>query len=162
MFFKSLIPHELCQVMMLNLFLQAFTGQCQVTPSTAWSKACSLQWWVMAHWSNHLHKQAVHTVDTIFMHSWRSSKQAPILTKDILSKMAWSEAGTSATAMMTGVYWKWYFSKWKSIFSRTKSQKCAKRKIKRSIENNLNTKTWVNRSTYLKTAEKPLFIFKHN
>ena len=31
-------------------------------------------------------------------------------------------------------------------------QKCAKRKIKRSIENNLNTQTRVNRSTYLKTA----------
>ena len=31
-------------------------------------------------------------------------------------------------------------------------QKCAKRKIKRSIENNLNTQTWVNRSTYLKTV----------
>ena len=57
MFFKSLIPHELCQVMMLNLFLQAFTGQHQVTPSTAWSKACSLQWWVMASWSNHLHSK---------------------------------------------------------------------------------------------------------
>ena len=31
-------------------------------------------------------------------------------------------------------------------------QKCAKRKIKRSIENNLNTQTRVNRSTYLKTV----------
>ena len=31
-------------------------------------------------------------------------------------------------------------------------QKCAKRKIKRSIENNLNTETRVNRSTYLKRA----------
>ena len=31
-------------------------------------------------------------------------------------------------------------------------QKCAKSKIKRSIENNLNTQTWVNRSTYLKTV----------
>ena len=33
-------------------------------------------------------------------------------------------------------------------------QKCAKRKIKRSIENNLNTQTWVNRSTYLKTMPR--------
>ena len=32
------------------------------------------------------------------------------------------------------------------------NQKCAKRKIKRSIENNLNTQTRVNRSTYLKTV----------
>ena len=31
-------------------------------------------------------------------------------------------------------------------------QKCAKRKIKRSVENNLNTPTWVNKSTYLKRA----------
>ena len=31
------------------------------------------------------------------------------------------------------------------------NQKCAKRKIKRSIENNLNTQTRVNRSTYLKS-----------
>ena len=31
-------------------------------------------------------------------------------------------------------------------------QKCAKRKIKRSVENNLNTQTWVNKSTYLKRA----------
>ena len=31
-------------------------------------------------------------------------------------------------------------------------QKCAKSKIKRSIENNLNTQTRVNRSTYLKTV----------
>ena len=31
-------------------------------------------------------------------------------------------------------------------------QKCTKRKRKRSIENNLNTQTRVNRSTYLKTV----------
>ena len=31
-------------------------------------------------------------------------------------------------------------------------QKCAKSKIKRSIENNLNTQTRVNRSIYLKTV----------
>ena len=31
-------------------------------------------------------------------------------------------------------------------------QKCTKSKIKRSIENNLNTQTRVNRSTYLKTV----------
>ena len=31
-------------------------------------------------------------------------------------------------------------------------EKCAKRKIKRSIENNLNTQAQVNRLTYLKTV----------
>ena len=31
-------------------------------------------------------------------------------------------------------------------------QKCAKRKIKRSIENKMNTQTRVNKSTYLKTG----------
>ena len=31
-------------------------------------------------------------------------------------------------------------------------QKCAKRKIKRSIENNMNKQTWINRSTFLKAA----------
>ena len=31
-------------------------------------------------------------------------------------------------------------------------EKCAKRKIKRSIENNLNTQARVNRLTYLKTV----------
>ena len=35
-------------------------------------------------------------------------------------------------------------------------QKCSKRKIKRSIENNLNTETLVNRSTYLKRALRNL------
>ena len=33
-----------------------------------------------------------------------------------------------------------------------RDQKFAKGKIKKSIENNLNTQTWVNRSTCLKTA----------
>ena len=31
-------------------------------------------------------------------------------------------------------------------------QKCSKRKIKRSIENSLNTQNWVNGLTYLKRA----------
>ena len=40
-------------------------------------------------------------------------------------------------------------------------QKCVKSKIKRSIENNLNTQTWVNRSTYLKTVLRNQ-IFSNN
>ena len=121
--------------LMLNLFLQTFTGQRQATPSTARSNACSLQW----RW------QAGQTICVgsspycpyHLMHSWRSSiKQAPILTKDILSKIAWS--GASETAMMTE-YIENDITKWKSIFSW-------------SIENNLNTQTRVNKSTYLKTA----------
>ena len=34
-------------------------------------------------------------------------------------------------------------------------RKCAKRKTKWSTEYNMNTQTWVNRSTYLKNDEKP-------
>ena len=40
-------------------------------------------------------------------------------------------------------------------------QKCAKRKIKRSIENNLNTQTRVNKSIYLKTALRNQ-VFSYN
>ena len=40
-------------------------------------------------------------------------------------------------------------------------QKCAKRKIKRSIENSLNTQTRVNRSTYLKIVQRNQ-VFSNN
>ena len=87
-------------------------------------------------WANHLRsKQSI--LSTPSYTSRRSSiKWAPILTKDILSKIAWS--GASETAMMTE-YIENDITKWKSIFSW-------------SIENNLNTQTRVNKSTYLKTA----------
>ena len=68
--------------LMLIFFLQTFTGQRQVTPWTARSKACSLQCRLQVgqiicvasspYYRHHL------------MHSWRSSiKRASILTKDI-------------------------------------------------------------------------------
>ena len=130
---------------MLILFLRTFTGRRQVTPSTARSKVCSLQWRLQVG-------QIICVASSPYSrhhlrHSWQSSiKRAQILTKDILSKIAGS--GTSARAMMTecvenGI------TKWKSIFS-PQIKKYAKRKRKRSIENNLNAQTRINRSTYLK------------
>ena len=42
-------------------------------------------------------------------------------------------------------------------------QNRTKTKIKRHIKNNLNTQTWVNRSTYLKTAlRKQLFSYNQD
>ena len=122
------IGEVICQkklpCLMLNLFLQTFTGQRQATSWTARSKACSLQW----RWQG---GQTICVGSSPYcrhhlMHSWRLSiKQAPILTKDIWSKIAWS--GASETAMMTE-YIQNGITKWK----------CPKRKIKWSIENNLN------------------------
>ena len=98
--------------LMLIPFLQTFTGQCQVTSSTTQSKACSLQWWLQVG-------QIICVASSPYcqhhlMHSWWSSiKQAQILTKDVLSKIAWS--GTSATAIMTD-HIQNGITKWKSIF----------------------------------------------
>ena len=63
-----------------------FTGQRQVTPSTGWSKSCPLQWRLQVG-------QIICVASSLYcwhhlIHSWRLSiNWAPILTKDILSKI---------------------------------------------------------------------------